>query len=301
MLDRALTEHGVGYSIVYYGECSNECTFVLWQGTQQNVDKRRRRCVCVCAFCVDGGATSKMTTSASAPTSASTNRGAAAGGEAAAAAVGEAAAAVGAASSNLRCITLNVIYKLRTTRLKTAQQLANELAKECAAARSCAAGGGFVRDGGGGARNLRRRVYDALQVLRALQAAAVAGWWARWDAASSTRNDGHTELVVLRRLTTLARARVVRKQRCARQLRRVTAAVALVTERNRRRGDGGGGGGAQARRRVHMPFALLRCSRSTELRAECSRDGRWLRIALSAPFQLVSDVALMMRLLCVSG
>ncbi|PXF47008.1 Transcription factor dpl-1 [Gracilariopsis chorda] len=204
--------------------------------------------------------------------------------------------------SNLRSITLNLIYKLRTTRLKTAQQLANELAKDCcpnSAHSTWSFTNGRVANASLSAtnsRNLRRRVYDALQVLRALHLTQ-AFPSVRWNFVSSDHNDGNTEVIVLERLTRLVRARIERKRKNVKQLSKMTASLFHVIERNRRLACAEGP--RQKQSRIELPFFVLRSKCSTELRAECSVDARWLGIGLSAPFQVINDVGIIMRLFCL--
>lgn len=129
-------------------------------------------------------------------------------------------------------------------------------------------------------RNLRRRLYDALKVLRALRAAGVTLPRTRACALPS------------------ARMRVRAKRVLAARLKRRVAAAMRLAERN---------GGSEMiemetrvpERRLSLPFVLLRARKDADLALRTSADGSHIALRVARPFQLVNDAALLDRLFTV--
>jgi hypothetical protein len=132
-------------------------------------------------------------------------------------------------------------------------------------------------------KNIRRRVYDALNVLMALQVIAKDRKTIIWRGLPA---EHHREFAVLRQQKAELEERIVRLRQQAEALRGTKVAMERLYRRNE----------SDARRmslpeqqKIALPFIVLSTKKDTSVDLEMSEDRREVFFNFSAPFQIHDD------------
>lgn len=145
-------------------------------------------------------------------------------------------------------------------------------------------------------KNVRRRVYDALNVLMAMGIISKEKKEIKWCGLPSYAD---SDLDVASRDVDRARKSVARKRRHVEDLLRQQSALANLRRRNAARGGGPAAGSpasGEAAPHLALPFIAVATRKTTTVRCEMTDDRREVFFDFSGPYEIIDDADVLKRL-----
>lgn len=145
-------------------------------------------------------------------------------------------------------------------------------------------------------KNIRRRVYDALNVLMAMDIISKEKKEIKWCGLPSYAD---SDLDVASRDVDRARKSVARKRRHVEDLLRQQSALANLRRRNAARGGGPAAGSpasGEAAPHLALPFIAVATRKTTTVRCEMTDDRREVFFDFSGPYEIIDDADVLKRL-----
>lgn len=200
----------------------------------------------------------------------------------------------GDGSKGLRHLTKQVCDKVKSKRTTTYREVANELVEESVT-------GGTDEATSGEQKTVRRRVYDALNVLMAMGIIAKDKKEIRWIGLPNAREELESlQKEKIERETRIAQKReLVKELEAHKKLYRNLAARNLHAEQQSmgEQGEEGGASGAVAER-ISLPFLIIHTKAGADISCEMTDDRTQYTFTFNKPFeihqesQIIKDMAL---------
>lgn len=189
-----------------------------------------------------------------------------------------------AASKGLRHFSMKVCQKVESKGKTTYNEVADELVKEFALLKTP-----DMKSTTYDEKNIRRRVYDALNVLMAMDIIAKERKEISWRGLPSNSKD---EVEALRHAHTMATRAVETKKEHLKELLLQQIAFKKLLARNQARM-----GTTPRESRIHLPFIVISTSDQTTIQLEMDTpERRDLFFSFSAPFEIHDDHEILMRM-----
>lgn len=192
------------------------------------------------------------------------------------------------ASKNLRAISLSLVAKVRSQRVVTSTDIANELVHEAVAEVLGQPATISKVELNAIQKNIRRRLYDSLKVLVSVGAITRVrrDKTLRWNGtAHLTRTDGARLSASVHAI----RNRIREKHATVRFLHGQNSAMRLLYIRNARRA-------VDEHSRVHFPFVVVRTREQTHIALNVTDDARKMHFEFDQYFEVVNDTGIVDRL-----
>jgi transcription factor Dp-1 len=185
------------------------------------------------------------------------------------------------ASKGLRHFSMKVCSKVEAKGRTSYNEVADELVKEVMAERSAEEPRGKYDE-----KNIRRRVYDALNVLMAMDIISKDKKEIRWKGLPS---NAHHDLDMLQRELQFRRKEVERKRESLRELLVQQVCFRNLVTHNQRRE-------AKGEERIPLPFIVVNTNSSAVIQCEMSPDRSDVMFDFSMPFEINDDNTILKRL-----
>jgi transcription factor Dp-1 len=192
-----------------------------------------------------------------------------------------AAAAQQQQGTGLRHFSMKVCRKVEEKGQTTYNEVADELVKEVYAERS-------AEQGKFDEKNIRRRVYDALNVLMAMDIISKDKKDIRWKGLPS---NVHHDLDMLKREGEFRRAEVERKRESLRELLVQQVCFRNLVQHNKRREAD-----PSNEEKIPLPFIVVNTHSSAVIQCEMSPDRTDVMFDFSMPFEINDDNTILKRL-----
>lgn len=186
------------------------------------------------------------------------------------------------ANTGLRHFSMKVCRKVEQKGKTTYNEVADELVKEVFAERDEAEAKGKLDE-----KNIRRRVYDALNVLMAMDIISKDKKDIRWKGLPSNT---HHDLDMLQRERQFRRAEVERKRESLRELLVQQVCFRNLVQQNQRREA------APTEEKIPLPFIVVSTHSSAVIQCEMSPDRSDVMFDFSMPFEINDDNTILKRL-----
>ena len=185
-------------------------------------------------------------------------------------------------STGLRHFSMKVCRKVEEKGQTTYNEVADELVKEVFAERKADEPRGKFDE-----KNIRRRVYDALNVLMAMDIISKDKKDIRWKGLPS---NVHHDLDMLQREGQFRRAEVERKRESLRELLVQQVCFRNLVQHNQRREA------APTEEKIPLPFIVVNTHSSAVIQCEMSPDRTDVMFDFSMPFEINDDNTILKRL-----
>lgn len=190
----------------------------------------------------------------------------------------------GAKNKGLRHFSLKVCEKVQSKRVTTYNEVADELVTEL---QMLAAAG--QAEGMGNNKNIRRRVYDALNVLMAMDIITKEKKEIRWvGLPTHSKQDLH-------KLESDQEARLERIRKKSDHLEELVSQQRSYANLLARNSKADPGHMADASAKIHLPFILVNTRNTTEIECEMAEDHSEYFFNFSAPFEIHDDTEVLKR------
>eukprot|EP00548_Thalassiothrix_antarctica_P006334 CAMPEP_0194142830 /NCGR_PEP_ID=MMETSP0152-20130528/12037_1 /TAXON_ID=1049557 /ORGANISM="Thalassiothrix antarctica, Strain L6-D1" /LENGTH=335 /DNA_ID=CAMNT_0038841933 /DNA_START=127 /DNA_END=1134 /DNA_ORIENTATION=- len=194
------------------------------------------------------------------------------------------------ASKGLRHFSMKVCRKVEEKGKTTYNEVADELVREVLAERSENEPRGKYDE-----KNIRRRVYDALNVLMAMDIISKEKKEIRWKGLPT---NAHHDLDMLQKEGKFREKEVRRKRESLRELLVQQVCFRNLVEHNRKRTpssneDSGSGGNDE---KIPLPFIVVNTHNSAVIQCEMSPDRTDVMFDFSLPFEINDDNTILKRL-----
>eukprot|EP01134_Creolimax_fragrantissima_P000875 CFRG0875T1 len=202
-------------------------------------------------------------------------------------------AQAGGIGKGLRHFSKTVLQKVKdkgsTTYIEVAEELMEDLARQYAEEKASGNADVKAREIGIDHKNIRRRVYDALNVLMALDVIKKEKKEIKWVGLPT---NSAQEYLHLKEEKAARLERIKKKRAHIHELLIQTVTIKNLTERNR--GEEQKHGRVSAENCIKLPFLLLNAPNETQIDAEMGEDGSAFCFQFTQPFKL-SDEFVVMR------
>lgn len=197
------------------------------------------------------------------------------------------------ASRGLRHFSMKVCRKVEQKGNTTYNEVADELVKEVLAERSDDEPRGKYDE-----KNIRRRVYDALNVLMAMDIIAKEKKEIHWKGLPS---NVHHDLDMLQKEGQFRRAEVERKRESLRELLVQQVCFRNLVQHNQRREREAAAAepaaaAASAEEKIPLPFIVVNTNSNAVIQCEMSPDRTDVMFDFSMPFEINDDNTILKRL-----
>jgi transcription factor Dp-1 len=186
------------------------------------------------------------------------------------------------ASKGLRHFSMKVCRKVEEKGQTTYNEVADELVTEVMAERTADEPRGVYDE-----KNIRRRVYDALNVLMAMDIISKEKKEIRWKGLPS---NAHHDLDMLQREGLFRRKEVERKREALRELLVQQVCFRNLVAHNQRMRD------TPDDERIPLPFIVVNTHASAVIQCEMSPDRTNVMFDFSMPFEINDDNTILKRL-----
>lgn len=186
--------------------------------------------------------------------------------------------------TGLRHFSMKVCRKVEEKGHTTYNEVADELVREVFAEREAQTSKGGKFD----EKNIRRRVYDALNVLMAMDIISKDKKDIRWKGLP---NNVHHDLDMLQREGQFRRAEVERKRESLRELLVQQVCFRNLVQHNLRREPA-----PSAEEKIPLPFIVVNTHSSAVIQCEMSPDRTDVMFDFSMPFEINDDNTILKRL-----
>jgi transcription factor Dp-1 len=186
------------------------------------------------------------------------------------------------ANTGLRHFSMKVCRKVEEKGKTTYNEVADELVKEVFAERDEVDAKGKLDE-----KNIRRRVYDALNVLMAMDIISKDKKDIRWKGLPSNT---HHDLDMLQRERQFRRSEVERKRESLRELLVQQVCFRNLVQHNQRREV------APNEEKIPLPFIVVNTHSSAVIQCEMSPDRTDVMFDFSMPFEINDDNTILKRL-----
>ena len=197
------------------------------------------------------------------------------------AAAAAASSVAGGGTTGLRHFSMKVCRKVEEKGATTYNEVADELVREVFAERTSAKGK-FDE------KNIRRRVYDALNVLMAMDIISKDKKDIRWKGLPS---NVHHDLDLLQREGQFRRAEVERKRESLRELLVQQVCFRNLVQHNQCREST-----LSTEEKIPLPFIVVNTNSSAVIQCEMSPDRTDVMFDFSMPFEINDDNTILKRL-----
>lgn len=185
------------------------------------------------------------------------------------------------ASKGLRHFSMKVCRKVEEKGTTSYNEVADELVKEVLAERSDTEPRGKYDE-----KNIRRRVYDALNVLMAMDIISKEKKEIRWKGLPS---NAHHDLDMLKREADYREKEIERKKESLRELLVQQVCFRNLVEHNRKLGTEGD-------EKIPLPFIVVNTHSSAVIQCEMNADRTDVMFDFSMPFEINDDNTILKRL-----
>mmetsp|Transcript_29608 Transcript_29608/g.48854 ORF Transcript_29608/g.48854 Transcript_29608/m.48854 type:complete len:276 (+) Transcript_29608:91-918(+) len=185
------------------------------------------------------------------------------------------------ANKGLRHFSMKVCRKVEEKGKTTYNEVADELVREVLAERSDTEPRGKYDE-----KNIRRRVYDALNVLMAMDIISKEKKEISWKGLPS---NAHHDLDMLKREGQFREKEVERKRESLRELLVQQVCFRNLVEHNR-------GGESKEDEKIPLPFIVVNTHSSAVIQCEMSPDRTDVMFDFSMPFEINDDNTILKRL-----
>lgn len=197
------------------------------------------------------------------------------------------------ASKGLRALSLSLATKLhargKVNCSDCADELALEISNEGPPLSSLLAEGQRAMDVPGYDKNVRRRVYDALNVLVAVGAIVKDGKFIEWKGVE------YAHVPPAQREYETLRARIEEKRAAIKELTDQTLAFKKLSSRNQAAFLSNSP--PRLSSRVHCPFAVVRSSANGDISLETTEDQTMMHFTFSQQFDILTDSEVVLLLM----
>jgi transcription factor Dp-1 len=188
----------------------------------------------------------------------------------------------GGGATGLRHFSMKVCRKVEEKGATTYNEVADELVRDVLAERSPTETKKFDE------KNIRRRVYDALNVLMAMDIISKDKKDIRWKGLPS---NVHHDLDMLQREGQFRRAEVERKRESLRELLVQQVCFRNLVQHNQRREAA-----PSNEEKIPLPFIVVNTNSSAVIQCEMSPDRTDVMFDFSMPFEINDDNTILKRL-----
>mmetsp|Transcript_7233 Transcript_7233/g.10587 ORF Transcript_7233/g.10587 Transcript_7233/m.10587 type:complete len:285 (+) Transcript_7233:99-953(+) len=185
------------------------------------------------------------------------------------------------ASKGLRHFSMKVCRKVEEKGKTSYNEVADELVKEVMAERSESEPRGKYDE-----KNIRRRVYDALNVLMAMDIISKEKKEIRWKGLPT---NAHHDLDLLKREGQFREMEVKRKRESLRELLVQQVCFRNLIEHNRKRDN-------ECDEKIPLPFIVVNTHNTAVIQCEMSPDRTDVMFDFSMPFEINDDNTILKRL-----
>lgn len=185
------------------------------------------------------------------------------------------------ASKGLRHFSMKVCRKVEEKGKTSYNEVADELVKEVMAERSESEPRGKYDE-----KNIRRRVYDALNVLMAMDIISKEKKEIRWKGLPT---NAHHDLDLLKREGQFREMEVKRKRESLRELLVQQVCFRNLMEQNRKRDN-------ECDEKIPLPFIVVNTHNTAVIQCEMSPDRTDVMFDFSMPFEINDDNTILKRL-----
>mmetsp|Transcript_32341 Transcript_32341/g.126757 ORF Transcript_32341/g.126757 Transcript_32341/m.126757 type:complete len:340 (-) Transcript_32341:567-1586(-) len=196
-------------------------------------------------------------------------------------------------AKGLRALSKSLVSKIyglgKVNCSDVADELALEMGDEASPLRTILEEGQRPMDMPGYDKNVRRRVYDALNVLVAVGAIAKDGKFIEWKGVELNRGSSS------KREYSAVKSRIEDKRSILNELRMQHTAFQRLGARNRNLmlGDSP----PRLASRVNFPFALVKSALNGDISLETTEDQRMMHFCFSSKFDLLTDAEIVLMMM----